>query len=428
VRHARFLAVAVTAGVLAGTPAWAQTDVIEFKLAFTKGGVSYLASTLSVEGNVLLLGNNIRIPPITSKSREVTRILDVESDGTFVVEIAVEDFQLELAGQTQQTLIEPTTLRVRADGKVVGLSDTEVFPFAFPDRAVGVGATWAHRSRMFVETGQQIDATITYRLAAIETGADGRLVRISTELAGTASGGSSVPLPAGIRMTPPKGTVRGMGEIVWAVDRSRVVQRSDTLVVQMESDITAEGQTAKITTTMRLVERGEAMSAEAAKRPVPSADQLIAPGRSIGPYAVDAAVADVTAQLGQHDAPKELPPLKAQRITWPNGLAGYLDPADQSKVVGLSTAVEQFATDKGIGFGSSEGAVLLAYGSPTAKIDVPLQVGSVRVLVYNEVGVAFAITADKAHAAAGGRHAPMGAVDWIDIFSPGGGAKIYPLP
>lgn len=54
--------------------------------------------------------------------------------------------------------------------------------------------------------------------------------------------------------------------------------------------------------------------------------------------------------------------------------------------------------------------------------------GAVRMLVYDDQGIAFAITSDKEHAARSGRHAPMGAVDWIVIFAPGDAGKIFPLP
>ncbi len=55
-------------------------------------------------------------------------------------------------------------------------------------------------------------------------------------------------------------------------------------------------------------------------------------------------------------------------------------------------------------------------------------IGGVRVLIYNEQGIAFAITSDQAHADRGPNHAPIGAVDWTTVFPPGGAGKIYPLP
>jgi len=43
-------------------------------------------------------------------------------------------------------------------------------------------------------------------------------------------------------------------------------------------------------------------------------------------------------------------------------------------------------------------------------------------------GIAFAITSDKEHASRGPSHAPIGAVDWITVFPPGGASKIFPMP
>ncbi len=54
--------------------------------------------------------------------------------------------------------------------------------------------------------------------------------------------------------------------------------------------------------------------------------------------------------------------------------------------------------------------------------------GGVRFLIYDDQGIAFAITSDAEHARRGPAHAPIGAVDWITVFRPGGAGKIYPLP
>jgi hypothetical protein len=74
---------------------------------------------------------------------------------------------------------------------------------------------------------------------------------------------------------------------------------------------------------------------------------------------------------------------------------GYLDPADRAKIAGLRVSARAYQTEKGLRFGSSEGAALLAHGLSPVKINATVpNIGGVRMLIYNDHGIAFAITSD----------------------------------
>jgi hypothetical protein len=201
------------------------------------------------------------------------------------------------------------------------------------------------------------------------------------------------------------------------------------MTIEIQVEVTGPRETTRVATTARIAERREALAAERVTVPAVSPDRLIAPGKGIGPFTLDLPVAELTSRLG---APRSRDPdvgFRAPSLGWPNGLAGFVDPADQTKLVGLEIADRSYRTDKGIGFGSSQGAVLLAYGMPPARVEMTIpNLGGARLLIYNEQGVAFAITSDESHAERGPEHAPIGAVDWITVFPPGGAARIFPLP
>ena len=80
-----------------------------------------------------------------------------------------------------------------------------------------------------------------------------------------------------------------------------------------------------------------------------------------------------------------------------NDLVALLDPADSTKLVGLLMADRKCRTEKGIGFGSSEGAVPFAYGMEPVTVTLSMpKVGALRALVYDSQGVAFVIVAQRA--------------------------------
>jgi len=96
--------------------------------------------------------------------------------------------------------------------------------------------------------------------------------------------------------------------------------------------------------------------------------------------------------LGTPD-PEEHPALKAQVVRWwVNDLVAFLDSEDATKVVGLMMADRKCRTEKSIGAGSSEGAVLFAYGMEPAKVALALlKAGEVKALVYDDQGIAFLV-------------------------------------
>ena len=101
---------------------------------------------------------------------------------------------------------------------------------------------------------------------------------------------------------------------------------------------------------------------------------------------------------------------------------------DDNKVLGLETNDTHYQTSKGLRVGSSQGAVLLAYGTAPRRVEMSIPGrGAIRVLVYNDQGIAFAITSELQERQTFTR-IPVGLVNWLTVFPPGEGAKIFPLP
>jgi hypothetical protein len=51
-----------------------------------------------------------------------------------------------------------------------------------------------------------------------------------------------------------------------------------------------------------------------------------------------------------------------------------------------------------------------------------------RILVYNDLGVAFGVVSEAALAARAIGPIPAGLVRWVTVFPPGAAARIYPMP
>ena len=112
-----------------------------------------------------------------------------------------------------------------------------------------------------------------------------------------------------------------------------------------------------------------------------------------------------------------------------NDLVALLDPADSTKLVGLLMADRKCRTEKGIGFGSSEGAVPFAYGMEPVTVTLSMpKVGALRALVYDSQGVAFLIVAQRAEGAAPRLVPPAGTVYASLVFPQGSAARIFTLP
>ena len=269
---------------------------------------------------------------------------------------------------------------------------------------------------------------MTYTLAGVERAAEGRVARITYAVEGQISGADIGPLPPGAQSRA-AGTIRGTGEIFWAVERGRLLRLTDETTFEAQVEVSAQGQTIRVALALQSKGQRVPLAGERVTVPAVAAEFLIAPGKGIGPFALDQSVADRTGRLGNPSNQVPTPGLRAPVVFWTNGLGALVDTADGNRLVGLEIADRRYRTDKGIAFGSSQGAVLMAYGMSPARQEITMpNLGGARILIYNDLGIAFAITSDKQHAQAGSGHAPVGAVDWITIFPPVQVSRIYPLP
>jgi hypothetical protein len=168
-------------------------------------------------------------------------------------------------------------------------------------------------------------------------------------------------------------------------------------------------------------------------------DSLIAPGKAVGVFALDQRMDDLGGKLGSPGSGVSAPDstmwgadrgFLSVEASWPNGLVAYLDLQDRSALLGLGIADRRFRTEKGLGVGSSQGAVLFAHGMSPTRLDMTSPSGSyvVQVLIYNDDGIAYAITAGDNRSKRTRSRTPVGAVRWIVIFPPGSAGKIFPLP
>ena len=420
--------VALTAALWAAPAAGQET--VEFQLRLARGEVVHATFTASAE-IAFQVADQRQTASFTVEAREVTRVLAVDPDGTITVEVVFEDFRVSEGGRTEETIDAPITLKVRPDGRVVerqtGDYSEEDFPFGFPGRAARIGERWTRQTRL-EEGGITGQGTVTYTLAGLERAAEGRVARITYAVEGQVSGADIGPLPPGAQSRA-TGTVRGTGELFWAVERGRLLRFTDETTFEAQVEVSAQGQTIRVALALQSKAQRVPLAAERVTVPAVAAEFLIAPGKGIGPFALDQSVADLTGRLGNPSNQAPTPGLRAPVVFWTNGLGGLVDPADGNRLVGLEIADRRYRTDKGIAFGFSQGAVLMAYGMSPARQEITMpNLGGARILIYNDLGIAFAITSDKQHAEAGPGHAPVGAVDWITIFPPGQASRIYTLP
>jgi len=420
--------VALTAALWTA-PAAAQ-ETVEFQLRLARGEVVHATFTASAE-IAFQVADQRQTASFTVEAREVTRVLAVDPDGTITVEVVFEDFRVSEGGRTEEAIDAPITLKVRPDGRVVerqtGDYSEEDFPFGFPGRAARIGERWTRQTRL-EEGGITGQGTVTYTLAGVERAAEGRVARITYAVEGQVSGADIGPLPPGAQSRA-TGTIRGTGELFWAVERGRLLRLNDETTFEAQVEVSAQGQTIRVALALQSKAQRVPLAAERVTVPAVAAEFLIAPGKGIGPFALDQSVADLTGRLGNPSNQAPTPGLRAPVVFWTNGLGGLVDPADGNRLVGLEIADRRYRTDKGIAFGFSQGAVLMAYGMSPARQEITMpNLGGARIMIYNDLGIAFAITSDKQHAEAGPGHAPVGAVDWITIFPPGQASRIYALP
>jgi hypothetical protein len=193
------------------------------------------------------------------------------------------------------------------------------------------------------------------------------------------------------------------------------------LTVDIHVEMSGSGQTFRSDVSSVVAFRSDALPNDKVVVPSVDADALVVPGKAIGAFSLTKSLADLTRVLGPPQ-PVSAPDFRGDQAGWSNGLWAHLNATDRTTVLGLGVASPRYRTDKGLGFGSSQGAVMFAYGMSPVRVEM-LRGGAYRVLVYNDQGIAFAITADRAHVG----HAPIGGVDWMVIFPPGSAGKIFPL-
>ncbi len=412
----------------------AQGAPVEITLQLAKGELLYFSWT-SAGNNYIVIGSPVNIPT-RSEARQAVRVLDVADDGTMQIETINEDYRLTVDGRPSTLTPGPAMMRVRRDGKVaetMWTPDTferSFYPFMLPGRPVAVGATWNH-DRDYIEGTIKARGTDTFTLAGVEQTTDGRVARIRVQGQGSVTD-TQVPIrvPAGWRVTS-RGTARVSGEYAWSLDRGRMLTASLETFFDIAIYITAPDGSATGTWTIRTTERWAPMPASAVPARTVDAAKIMVPGKAIGPYTMDMTITGLTAQLGAGAATLDNAGLRVLAVRWPPGLVGFFERENQDKLVGMQMAETTYRTEKGIGFRSTQGEVVLAYGKPSAELALAIPKSAVRMLIYNELGIAFAIVADKEHGGPGAEqlfHAPVGAVDWTDIFLPGTAAKIYPLP
>jgi hypothetical protein len=414
-----FLAAALA---LTAVRANAQTETIELVLKIGAGEVLYYSMTLSSRETVEA-GNQRSTREVQVNARETIRGLQVGPDGTMLLEYVFEDVRATSAGRTESRMTGPSHFKVRTDGRVSEqlIGDVgEDFPLPLPGRPVRAGESWTRQSR---EGNSQTIHTIT--LVAVERAGATPVARLRWRTETNISESQSV----GTTQLRVRIAIRSTEDIDWAIERGRSLRRVEETTMEQSIETSGAnvlcagcGRTSRRTTT-----RHEVTSGPASAAPV-SVDDLIMPGRAVGSVTLDLPRAAVDEKLGSATVLILPGTYRASSVQWPNGLLGYLDQNDETKILGLQVgSVRSLKTEKGISFGSSEGAVLLAYGMTPTRLDLPAPTGA-RVLIYNDLGIAFAITSTPEHAQSSGTHAPVGAVDWVTIFSPGGANKIYPLP
>jgi hypothetical protein len=418
-----FLVVTAVLVLLVG-PGQGQEGPVELRLKLTRGDILYYAVNVTGE---------YAPPPRTEqfRFREAVRILETQPDGTLLIEVAGEDLR-NPDGSPLDELAEPYTFKVRLDGRVTELVSGrpwswalfEDFPNALPPRSIASGETWSRPNRM-VLGGVALNAPINGTLDRVERAADGRVARLRIRIEGRGVGRPFSGLPPGLQAESVV-TFRRMTDVAWSIERGRMIQEVSEELRDYQNTITVGGQPNSTRAISKVTTRRQALLAESIVVPSVAAGFLIVPGKGIGRVTLDLPMGELTSRLGA-PAPVESP-IRMSLVKWPNGLLGYLDPADQNRLLGLQIGDRRYLTEKGIGLGSSQGAVLFGYGmAPTrASVLIP-KVGTVTVLIYDDQGVAFFVIGQRARDA-DSEVPPIGTVLATVVFTPGGAGKILSVP
>ncbi len=356
-------------------PAVSQAEAVDLQLKFTPGETLYYSETGSFQGTFEFPGSRT-VDDSRYTTRPVIRVLEVGALGVMLVEFVLEDYRLTTAGRAVDRTDTPWTFKVDPHGKIVekivAPELLEDFPYALPGRPVRVGESWT-RQATFTQAGLAGQGVGTFTLAGVDRVGDGRVARVQYRIEG------AVPIPPGTQLlrlpglqSRTRGSMRATGEFQWSVDQGRVVRGLDEMLIDIDSIVTYQDESARLRLTSRYTSRREALSADSIPVPSVSPDRLVAPGKGIGPFVLTMTVDDLTKCLGDLDfRVLDLGFIAWSRI-WRNGLVGYVDGDDQDKLVGLEIADRRYRTDKGIGFGSSQGAVLMAHGMPPTRVEMSI--------------------------------------------------------
>jgi hypothetical protein len=362
------------------------------------------------------------------ESRDVIRALEAGALGALLVEYAVEGYRVTTDGRTVERFLPAWSLWVDQDGKVVDRvfgGEAGDFPFPLPGRAVRVGDTW---SRPLARTAGQetVRGTATYTLAGLGAGPEGRTARVRFTIDGRATPSST---DGGAVSTYTRGSGKTEGEFEWLLDEGRLGRYSLETAITVDALVTIPGASGLFRATSRAATRGEPLPADRVPTAPATPDYAIAPGRGIGPFALPTTVPDLNQRLGNSDFRELDLGFRAWSRRWSNGLVAYLDPDDNDQVAALEIADRRYRTEQGIGAGSSQGAVVLAYGPAAARVEMTIPgLGTMRILVYNDRGIAFGVASEVG---VGGRDAPkspVGIVAWVTVFAPGSAGKVFAMP
>lgn len=416
--------------LMAGHPARAQTQPVQLQVKGSRGDTVHYATTSTAETTLSGLLPQPQNFEFRTEAREVHRILENAPDGTIRVEVVLEDLKATFDGKTEESLDEPWVMRVTPNGKVVdpGPGRPRDYPIPLPDRPVAPGDSWSRQAPV-TEEGVTGQVTTTYTLESVDRSGSTPIARIRSRIQGTVTEFGAATQPSR-GQAQSRGTISGGGEIEWLIDHGRYQRLTNEFRVEAISEVVSGSERKTVRFTFRIATQQQAIpSGQLAPLNV-SPEFLIVPGKGIGSLTLDLPVAEFTSKLGQADETHPPEGSRAGEMFWRNRtLFVHIDPADPKRAVGLSIADRQYRTDKGIGFGSSEGAAILAHGVPPRTLDVMIpNLGGMRYLIYDDLGIAFGITSDRQHAARGPSHAPIGAVDMVTVFTPGNASKALSLP
>ena len=107
---------------------------------------------------------------------------------------------------------------------------------------------------------------------------------------------------------------------------------------------------------LKVTERRDPLTNDTVLVAPPAPERLIVLGKTIGEWTLQAPVSDYASRYGTPTDRGVRSGFEARLLRWEQGPAVFVDPADADRVLGLEIADSQYRTDKGIGFGSSEGA------------------------------------------------------------------------